>query len=60
MQSNTPFQQHTPKDDPKPGTPGTGEDVCPECKGTGKKTDKEAAKPCERCDGTGKVIQGIG
>lgn len=56
MQSKDPRRQHTPDDDPEPGTPGTAEDTCPECSGTGKKGDK----PCERCDGTGIIIQGVG
>lgn len=64
MQSKNPFRHHTPDDDPDQGTPGTGEDVCPECRGTGKQIDKETGKPtdktCERCDGTGIIIQGIG
>ena len=64
MQSKNPFRQHTPDDDPEQGTPGTGQDVCPECKGAGKQTDKTAGKPtdkvCQRCDGTGKVVQAIG
>lgn len=55
---------HTPDDDPELGTPGTGEDVCPECEGTGKQIDKETGKrtdkPCERCDGTGIIVQGLG
>lgn len=25
-----------PGDEAKPGTPGAGEDICPECNGTGK------------------------
>jgi RecJ-like exonuclease len=43
-------------DDAAPGTPGTGEDVCPECHGTG----KLGAKPCSNCNGSGRVIKGIG
>ena len=39
-----------------PGTPGTGEDICPECNGTGK---VEAAE-CENCGGTGKIVEAIG
>lgn len=38
------------------GTPGTGEHLCPDCKGSGKQADK----PCPTCDGTGKVNVGIG
>jgi hypothetical protein len=64
MQSKNPFRQHTPDDDPEPGAPGSGEDVCPECEGTGKQLDKETGKrtdkPCLRCDGTGIIVQGIG
>ena len=53
-----------PKNDPAPapgdvappGTPGTGEDVCPACNGMGRKD----GKPCSTCEGTGTVIKGIG
>ncbi|MFD1033981.1 hypothetical protein ACFQ15_04870 [Sphingomonas hankookensis] len=45
-----------PGDDAAPGTPGTGEDVCPRCGGTGTIRDGE----CANCGGTGKVIEGIG
>ena len=41
MQSKNPFRPHTPDDDPEPGTPGTGDDVCPECEGTGKQKTME-------------------
>lgn len=62
--AKTPTHHHTPHDDPEPGTPGTGEDVCPECHGSGKAIDKKAGKPtsdpCERCDGTGIIVEGIG
>ena len=44
-----------PGDQAKPGTPGTGENVCPDCHGSG----KLGAKPCPTCGGTGKVIEGI-
>ncbi len=56
--------RHTPHDDPEPGTPGTGEDVCPECHGKGKVADKMTGKAtgelCGRCDGTGIIVEGIG
>jgi len=45
-----------PGDDAAPGTPGTGEDVCPRCGGSG--TIDGGA--CANCGGTGKVIEGIG
>ena len=43
-------------DDALPGTAGTGENLCPECNGSG----RLANKPCPKCDGTGKVVEGIG
>jgi len=62
--SNNPLRHHTPDDDPEAGTPGTGEDICPDCHGTGKQVDKKTGQPteepCERCDGTGQIIEGIG
>jgi RecJ-like exonuclease len=45
-----------PGDEAEPGTPGTGEDVCPDCKGSGRLNNA----PCKTCGGSGKVIQGIG
>ena len=45
-----------PGDDAEPGTPGTGEDVCPECRGRG----VIGNQPCDNCGGTGKVNEGIG
>ena len=45
-----------PGDQAPPGTPGTGENVCPKCGGTG---TSEGA-PCRHCGGTGVVIEGIG
>jgi hypothetical protein len=59
-----PQDQPTTQDKPKlspgdvaePGTPGTGEDVCPECKGSG----QIGSAPCATCGGTGKVTEGIG
>ncbi len=49
-------EQLRPGDQGAPGTPGTGEDLCPECNGSGKLD----SRPCPTCGGTGKVIQGIG
>lgn len=44
-----------PGDEATPGTPGTGENVCPACKGTGKL--ENAA--CQNCGGTGVVVTGL-
>ena len=45
-----------PGDDAPAGAPDTGENVCPDCRGTG----RQDAAPCPTCGGTGKVIVGIG
>lgn len=46
----------SPGDEAPPGTPGTGEDVCRTCGGTGRLN----GAPCPDCEGTGKVNVGIG
>jgi DnaJ-class molecular chaperone len=45
-----------PGDEAAPGTPGAGENVCPDCKGSGRLSNA----PCKTCGGTGKVMEGIG
>ena len=40
-----------PGDEAPPGTPGTGEDVCPKCNGSGE-VDGETARTAE---GTGRI-----
>jgi DnaJ-class molecular chaperone len=45
-----------PGDEAPPGMPGTGEDICPECHGSGKVN----GQPCRNCGGTGRVVRGIG
>jgi RecJ-like exonuclease len=49
-------QDVNPGDEAAPGTPGTGEAVCPVCKGSGRLDAGE----CPNCGGSGKVIRGIG
>ncbi len=46
----------SPGDEAPPGAPGTGENVCPRCNGTGKVDSKQ----CTECAGTGKITTGIG
>jgi hypothetical protein len=46
----------SPGDEAPAGTPGTGEDVCPACGGSGRRAGRE----CPTCQGTGKVTVGIG
>lgn len=45
-----------PGDEAAPGTPGTGENICPTCGGMG----QAGGQPCQMCGGTGYVIEGIG
>jgi hypothetical protein len=44
-----------PGDEAPPGTPGTGEDICPACGGSGRQDQHE----CENCLGRGRVIKAI-
>ena len=46
-----------PGDEVPPGSPDSGETICPQCNGTGKLPGKG---DCPNCGGTGKIIQGIG
>lgn len=45
-----------PGDMAPPGTAGTGENICPVCNGEG----SISGESCVNCEGTGKVIEGIG
>jgi hypothetical protein len=54
---SNPGNQLSPGDEAMPGTPGTGEDLCEDCGGSGK---LRGGQECPTCEGTGKVIRGIG
>ena len=45
-----------PGDEAPEGTPGTGEDLCRQCGGSGRVGNAQ----CPSCAGTGKIIVGIG
>lgn len=45
-----------PGDEARPGTPGSGEDLCRRCGGSGQLD----GQPCPECGGTGKVTVGVG
>ena len=45
-----------PGEEAEPGTPGSGEDVCPVCNGEG----RVAGQTCANCEGTGLIQRGIG
>lgn len=50
------FDRMAPGDEAPPDTPGTGEDICPRCSGSG----EVGGEPCADCEGTGRVVRGIG
>lgn len=50
------MSEPAPGDQAEPGTPGSGENVCPACQGFGRR-DGEV---CPTCQGSGIVIEGIG
>jgi DnaJ-class molecular chaperone len=53
----TDYDEMAPGDEAPPGTPGTGEDVCPRCNGSGR---VEGDAECPECGGTGRVVEGVG
>jgi DnaJ-class molecular chaperone len=46
-----------PGDEAAPGQPGSGENVCPQCNGSGVAS---SGVTCPNCEGTGTVTEGIG
>ena len=56
IQTETDTTKLNPGDQSEAGTPGAGENVCPECKGKG----RIGLTSCPTCGGTGVVIEGIG
>lgn len=50
-----PDKRMHPGDQAEPATPGTGENTCPDCRGTGYLQNRA----CPNCGGTGKIIEGI-
>jgi len=56
MPGTSPQRPLKPGDEAPPGTPGTGEDICPKCHGSG----KLGGKTCPNCAGTGRITEGIG
>lgn len=55
-QPQQPRSMQNPGDEAPPGTPGTGEDICPACHGSGRLDGHR----CENCGGSGKIVRGIG
>jgi len=45
-----------PGDEAPAGTPGTGENICPQCHGKG----SISGQPCANCGGSGRIVAGIG
>lgn len=57
---STAARHMAPGDEAPAGTPGTGEDVCPQCGGSGEVSDNGQQVKCPVCEGAGKVTVGIG
>jgi hypothetical protein len=49
------MERAKPGDEARPGTPGTGEALCPDCAGSGRRD----GRACPTCAGTGKITAGI-
>ena len=45
-----------PGDEAAPGTPGTGENLCPDCSGNG---HLKSGEPCRTCGSTGLITQAV-
>jgi hypothetical protein len=56
MEEGKRHDRMAPGDEAPPGEPAAGENVCPECGGSGRIDDRA----CEDCGGSGKVTTGIG
>jgi DnaJ-class molecular chaperone len=56
MPTSDGHQTLNPGDEALLGTPGTGEDVCPHCHGSG----RIDGSTCTNCGGTGKIVKAIG
>jgi DnaJ-class molecular chaperone len=49
-------ERKNPGDEDLPGTPQTGDDICPTCNGSGNLQQK----PCPDCGGSGKITVIVG
>ena len=56
MRTRSSDAKPNPGDEAARGTPGTGEDICPQCQGSGRLDGGQ----CPKCNGRGKIIRGIG
>ena len=56
MSMQTSDAKLSPGDEAPRGTPGTGEDVCPDCHGSG----RIGQAPCPTCSGHGTIVRGVG
>lgn len=46
-----------PGDEVTPGTPQSGEAICPACQGAGR---QDGGGPCPQCGGSGRIIALVG
>lgn len=52
-----PEREQAPGDEVEPGTPDAGEDLCPECNGSGRLDD---GQECPNCLGRGVILKVVG
>jgi DnaJ-class molecular chaperone len=57
IQENASGNRRNPGDEAAPGSPQTGEDICPVCGGSGRKEDRTL---CVNCGGTGRIVKIVG
>jgi DnaJ-class molecular chaperone len=56
MEGEKRHDEMAPGDEAPPGERAAGEDICPDCGGSG----RIDGRACEACAGTGRVTTGIG
>ncbi len=49
-------QPRHPGDEARPGSPQTGEQICPDCQGTGRRE----GDACAACGGSGRIVVIVG
>ena len=56
MEASETDPERAPGDEAPPDENSAGENICPECGGSG----TDAGEPCDICGGSGKVIEAVG
>ena len=56
VQASSDDASRRPGDEARPGSPQTGENICPKCQGDGRSEGKQ----CDSCGGTGRIVGIVG